>query len=124
MKFFTLLFSLTIPTVSYGLDLKCYLATGKKPTLILSYSISNTESARLASDIIIKGRILSSNQVAQYQATSNELFLLIDDEVTAQKKQYQFRANNPVIKRPFLGTLYSSVPKEPQKIPLSCVLTN
>lgn len=124
MKTLALLITLIAPTLSYALNLNCYAVGGKNPPLILSYAISNSESARLSSDVSLRGRLISSNQVAQYQATSNELFLLIDDEVSAQKTQYQFRASNPLIKKPFLGTLYSSVPKEPQKMALSCTLTN
>lgn len=84
----------------------------KKNTIKWQYSIKAGGSSRLGSDIVLQEdgniNVLSTARVAQYVATNQQLFMIIDD--ASENIAYRFSADKPG-KKPFVGKLEIANPK-------------
>lgn len=103
----------------------CVEAKKKNGPVVVSYQIQGTKSARLGSDVTINNQVISSFQVAQYKATGNELFLLLDDALTNTTPIYAFQARGRITKGLFSGSLteYNAAGKPVSSKHLKCKLT-
>lgn len=110
---------------AHGADvtLSCTDAKVKNGPVILTYTIANTKSARLTSNITYQSQVYSAALVAQYASNALETYFVIDDAATNTIPVLQF-AGIPLIKSNFAGVIteYDSTGKAIKNTLAKCKL--
>jgi hypothetical protein len=86
-----------VPPYPQGGAVNCTDAKATNGPVVWSYGMNKTPSVRLATDIVYNpgtgNTVISALMVAQYEASTSELFMLLDD--LNQKPTFVFEAKNP-----------------------------
>lgn len=110
------------PLISFSATISCIDTKVRNSPVVLQFDYQDTGSARFAGNLKVMGQNIPNFQVAQYKATAEGFFVVVDDAQTFSKPVYAFESKAVSTRKAFAGASVSNLPGVPKKQSLSCRL--